>query len=176
VLRQLIISGAAFSWLASASIAAGSEPSNVQRGGPWVGQERNNAETGLPEYFAMSRSIDGGDFWVGLFCLEDKRVYLSLLKNDSEFSGPAARLFSVEIRFDDGLPYTIDAKFVTSHIIAVDPEASKAILVALIHSQMIGVSISGSMKGGRKGSFGVQPYAPALSKIIGACGVTDEAL
>lgn len=176
MLRQTIVSAAALSCFASASIAAGGEPSDVQRGGLWVGQQRNNVETGLPEYFAMSRSIDGGDFWVGLSCLEDKRVYLSLLKNDGEFSGPAARVFSVEIRFDDSLPYAVDAKFVTSHVIAVNPEASKAILIALIHSQIVGVSISGSMKGGRKGSFGVQPYAPALSKIIGACGVADEAL
>jgi hypothetical protein len=101
-------------------------------------------------------------------------VYLSLLKNDSEFSGADHLLFSVEIRFDGGLPFTTEAKFVTSHVIAVNPEASKAILVAAIHSQMIGVSISGNMKGGSKGSFGVQPYAPALSKIIDACAVAGE--
>ena len=86
VLRQLIISVVALSWLVVASVAAGSDPSDLQRGGPWLGQERSNAETALPEYFAVARSIEGGEFWVGFSCLGDKRVYLSLLKNDSEFS------------------------------------------------------------------------------------------
>jgi hypothetical protein len=70
----------------------------------------------------------------------------------------------------DGVPFTTEATFVTSHVIAVNPEASRAILVAVLHSQVIG----GNMKGGRKGSFGVRPYAPALSKIIDACAITGE--
>ena len=71
--RQLSILGAVFHWLALVSVAAAdSDPSDLPWGGPWLGEERSNAETALPEYFAITRSIESGDFWVGFSSLGDK--------------------------------------------------------------------------------------------------------
>jgi hypothetical protein len=154
--------------------AAGEEQPGFERLGPWLVQVRRNAETGRSEYFAITPSVKDDDFWMGFSCLSDKRVYLSFLKNDSELSDPADHSLSVTIRFDGSSPISIESKFVNAHMLTVNPDASKSILVALIHSQMIEVSISGILQGSSGGLFRVQPYAPALSKLIAACAVAES--
>jgi hypothetical protein len=169
--RKSFVIAMALGLLAFGATAQSVEQSEIERRGPWLVQQLQNAQTGSPEYIAITHSLEDQNFWIGFSCLENQRVYLSLGIMDSAFFHPTDPLFRVEIRFDDRVSIMIEAKYVNANMIVVDPQTSRDILIALIHSRLIAVSISHSPEARTAGSFNVQPYAPALSKIIDACVV-----
>ena len=60
-LSLVIVMG--FGLLAYTAASNGGEQPGFEQRAPWFVQESHNAETGVPEYFAITRSLEDSDFW-----------------------------------------------------------------------------------------------------------------
>jgi hypothetical protein len=138
---------------------------------PWLVQRAFDVETGLPEYTAVTPSVEDHDFWLGVTCFGDSRLFLTLSDTEAEVFPADKRELALQIQFDGGASIAIKARYVNGHMIAIDPQTSRSLVVAMIHSRTTQVSSLHVAQSDISRSFIVQPYSPGLDKIFKGCAV-----
>jgi hypothetical protein len=115
------------------------QPQFAQQG-PWLAQRTFDGETGLTEYSAITPAVEDHDFWLDVVCFSDGRLFLALSDTGAEAFAADNRDLSFRIQFEGGGSLAVNAKYVNGHMIAINPQTSRDLVVAVIHSQIARVS------------------------------------